>query len=422
MGRPQSKHNTMSPHTTHLHVGCASQRKLAVLAAIATALTVLLLAAACGGDDDGAEVRKIGGEGSGSASASGSASGPASPSASPSGSASASGSALVPAEAENEPAATPADGAFAYASNVDSHRLVVADICQINGLLDAEGGIDFAAIETIYRDGEASVKGDGTVRSIGGFAARDDRKHGLNTYYGTAAPLDDFITEALTGTGRFEGEADAVRSQGIEKGIQNQAMVAWVRHELASALAKAADGNFAIADGAVHNWDEGWAFYHGSEPGCAPYATGDKRAGNFGTLAADGEMALANERIAAAMIDGRDALVAGDAARAEAAAVEVVRNIVIIYSQAAVRYATLIEGDLAEGDAGSAREHQAEGLAFWRVIEALVAGAGADVTSINTFFDLANQPAPGGGELVGTGLEPAWAALGISAEDIGELQ
>ena len=414
----------MSPshHTPTRQLRRPAKAGNAALAAVAAALTVLLLAAACGSDDDGAEVRKIGGEGSGSASASGSASGPASPSASPTGSASASGSVSVPAGAEDEPAATPAGGAYAYASNVDSHRLVVADICQINGLLDAEGGADFAAIETIYRDGEASVKGDGTVRSIGGFAARDDRKHGLNTYYGTAAPLDDFITEALMGTGQFEGETDAVRSQGVQKGIQNQAMVAWVRHELASALAKAADGNFAIADGAVHNWDEGWAFYHGSEPGCAPYATGDKRAGNFGTLAADGETALANERIAAAMIDGRDALVAGDAAGAEAAAAEVVRNIAIIYSQAAVRYAALIDGDLAEGDADSAREHQAEGLAFWRVIEALVADAGADAASINTFYDLANRPGPGGGELVRTGLEPAWATLGISAEDIGELQ
>lgn len=323
---------------------------------------------------------------------------------------------------EEQIKATPADGAYAYASTVDSHRLVVADICRIGALLDAEGGIDFAEIESIYREGRASVKSDGSVRSIGGFAARDDRGHGLDVYYGTPTPLDDFITEALTRTGQFEGESDGVRSQGIEKGIQNQAMVAWVIHEFAAALGKAADGNFAIADGAVHNWDEGWAFYHGSEPGCAPYATGDKRAGNFGTLAADGETALANERIAAAMIDGRDALVAGDAARAEAAAAEVVRNVVIIYSQAAVRYATLIEGDLAEGDADAAREHQAEGLAFWRVIEALVADAGADVTQVNTFFDLANQPASGGGELVRAGLEPAWAALGISAEDIGELQ
>lgn len=396
------------------------------LAALVGVLVTVLAVAACG-SDDGAQVRQIGDDGSGSASASGSGSGSASGSASgvasgsDSGSASGTGSASAVAPSEAAAAATAADGAYAYASNIDSHRLVVLDICEIGGLLDAEGEIDYSAIETIYRDGVNSVMDDGTVRSIGSFATNEDAVHGLDVYYGTPTPLDDFITEALTGAGQFDGEADGVRAQGIEKGIQNQAMVAWVVHELNSALGKAADGNFDVAEGAVHNWDEGWAFYHGAEPGCAPYATGDKRAENFGTLGSEGETALANERIATAMNDGRDALLAGDAAAAEAAADEVIRNVVIIYSQAAIRYATLIEGDLGEGDAELAREHQAEGLSFWRVIEAIAADAGADIDSVNTLFDLSNEPT-GGGDVVRAALEPAWATLGISDVDIGRLQ
>lgn len=287
-------------------------------------------------------------------------------------------------------------------------------------LLDAG---DFAAVADIYRNGKNSVKSDGSVRTIGGFASRDDRSHGHDTYYGTATPLDDFVSAALGGTGMFSGTSDAVRGQGVEKGIQNQVMVAWVVHELEAALAKAADGNFDAASGAPHNWDEAWAFYHGAEPGCAPYATGNKRAGNFGTTGGDGETARANEAILGAMIEGRDALLAGDTAGAEAAAGEIIRNLVITYSQAAIRYASLVEGDLADGNDAKAAEHQAEGLAFWRVIEPYAVPSGADATAMSAIFDLSNEPGSAGyGDAVRAALEPAWQNMGISADDIGTLQ
>ena len=407
------------------------------------ALVVVLVAASCSGTDDGAAVREINegsesvsasasGTGSASGSASASASGSASAIATGTGSASGTGtgsasatgtgtgSASASAPADGSSAASPGDGGYEYASNVDSHRLLVADICGIGDLLDAG---DFAAVEDIYRNGENSVKSDGSIRTIGGFAAGEGKQHGLDAYYGTPAPLDDFVTAALQGTGMFEGQSDGVRSQGAEKGIQNQVMVAYTVHELYAALAKAADGNFDVASGAVHNWDEGWAFFHGTEPGCAPYATGNKRAGNFGTTGADGETARANEAILAAMIDGRDALVSGDAASAEAAATEVIRNLAITYSQAAIRYASLIEGDLADGNDAKAKEHQAEGLAFWRVVEAYMVPAGADAGAMDAIFDLSNPPGANGyGVEVRAALQPAWDALGIAASDIGSLQ
>lgn len=370
-----------------------------------------MIAAACGSDDGEAtrgEVTEIGDDGS---EASGSSSG--------SGSASGSASASAPA-ASGDAEATAGDGGYEYASDVSSHRLVVADICGIGDLLDAG---DFAAVETIYRDGVNSVNSDGSVRSIGGFAARDDRSHGLDAYYGTPTPLDDFITAALDGTGIFEGASDAVRAQAVEKGMQNQVMVAWVVHELNTAIAKADDGDFDVASGAVHNWDEGWAFYYGAEPGCAPYATGDKRAANFGTVGSDGTTALANEAILDAMIGGRDALLAEDADGARAAAAEAVRGLVIIYSQASIRYATLVETDVADGDTETAEAHRAEGLAFFRVIESIVADNGADVDAINGVYDLDAEPgSTGGGDEVRAALAPAWDALGISDADIGELE
>ncbi len=401
------------------------------------ALVVVLVAASCSGTDDGAAVREINegsesvsasasGTGSASGSASASASGSASATATGTGTGSASatgtgtGSASASAPADGSSAASPGDGGYEYASNVDSHRLLVADICGIGDLLDAG---DFAAVEDIYRNGENSVKSDGSIRTIGGFAAGEGKQHGLDAYYGTPAPLDDFVTAALQGTGMFEGQSDGVRSQGAEKGIQNQVMVAYAVHELYAALAKAADGNFDVASGAVHNWDEGWAFFHGAEPGCSPYATGNKRAANFGTTGADGETARANEAILAAMIAGRDALLASDAAGAEAATEEVVRGLAITYSQAAIRYASLIEGDLADGNDAKAKEHQAEGLAFWRVVEAYMVPAGADAGTMDAIFNLNNPPGANGfGVEVRAALQPAWDALGIAASDIGSLQ
>ena len=369
-------------------------------------MSLSLIAAACG-DNDGGSVTELS-DGSGSSSASASASG------------SGSGSASASAPADDDVVATGENGGYAYASNVDSHTLVVQDICGIGDLLDAG---DFAAVATIYNDGINSVKSDGSVRSIGGFASRNDRMHGLDAYYDTPTPLDDFVTAALEGTGIFDGQSDAVRGQGAEKGIQNQVMVAWVVHELNTAMSKAADGNFDIQTGAVHNWDEGWAFYHGTAPGCAPFATGNKRAGNFGTVGADGETAIANENILNAMIQGRDALVDGNVPGAGIATAEVLKNVVVIYSQAAIRYASLIEGDLADGDDAKAKEHQAEGLAFFRVIEALVAAEGADVDAINAVFDLANEPGANGyGDEIRAALVPAWDAMGITADDIGTLQ
>lgn len=369
-----------------------------------------VLVAACG-SDDGATVRDLGesesGSGSGAASGSGSASGSAS--------APASGSASAPTAGEE----AGEDGGYEYASDVSAHRLVTEDVCRINELLD-EDPIDFDAVADVYREGGSSVNADGSVRTLAGFAAATDRLHGVDDYYGTETPLDDWVTSALDGTGIFEGQSDAVRRQGAQKGIQNQIMIAWVVHELETALAKAADGDLEPASGAPHNWDEAWAFYHGAEPGCAPYATANSRAGNFGTTGADGETAQANEAILAAMIAGRDALLAGDREGAQAAAAEVGRNVVITYSQAAIRYATLAVEDVEAGD--DPLEHVVEGLAFFRVIEPIVGPAGADVDTIDAIFDLDAPAQNGGGDEVRAALQPAWDVLGITADDIGELQ
>lgn len=263
------------------------------------------------------------------------------------------------------------DGGYTYASGVDEHRKVVEDVCDIK---DAAEAHDWAKVNEHYTAPSHSSK------VLESFASATGKKHGYDTYYADSdTPIDDFVSAAIDGTGMFSGESDAVREQAIEKGVQNWAMVAYAVHELNSAIAKANDGNFDVDSGAPHAWDEGWAFYHGLDEyeSCSPHATGDKRAGNFGTANSAG-LAHANEAILLAMNDGLASLqdtTKTDAERiadAEDARDDVVKNLVIIYSQAAIRYASKMSSDMAGGDTAAADTHQAEGMAFWKVIEQFV--------------------------------------------------
>ena len=270
---------------------------------------------------------------------------------------------------DNESNFDEADGGYEYASNVDNHRMLVEDVCDIKDLAEAN---DWDGVKDIYMNGKHAEKSDGSYRTLQGFADATGKQHGLDTFYGTDSPLDDYLMSALDGTGMFEGTSDSVREQAVEKGVQNQIMVAYAIHELNAAINKAAAGNFGTDD-AQHAWDEGWAFYHGLDEyaSCSPYATGDKRAGNYDTANADGT-ALANAAILQAMNDGLAALQAEDLAGATAARDDIVKNLVIIYSQATIRYAHKMNTD---DTVEKAQTHQAEGYSFWRVIEKYIAEA-----------------------------------------------
>jgi hypothetical protein len=310
-------------------------------------------------------------------------------------------------------------GGYLPLSDVANHARISRDVAEINGLL-AVSPIDWAAVNTLYVDGKNSVGGDG-FRTIAGFARNEGRSEAIwddyTAYYGDQTWLDTFVTDAINGTGAFAGEPEGVRKQGAEKGIQNQIMVAWTIHELVAARAKAVDGNFDAAAGAPHNWDEGWAFYRGVDPNGAPFLTADKRGANFGTGT------NVNDAMLAAMNAGREALVAGEAAGADAAFDEVIRQLLITYAQATIRYATTIANDLAEGDTASAREHQAEGWAFFRVIEPLVAtiDSGAAAT-IAGFYDLASPPSADGDPAVRLAMESIYGPYDITTTDVGTLQ
>ncbi len=379
-------------------------------------LVSILVVSACGGDDGG-QVRRIDSGGSASVSGSGSGSGSASGIDSGSGSASASGSA---SGTSPEGGPSPEMGAYRPLSDVSGHSLVVLDICAINQALPVDSPIDYDRVEAIYTEGGSSMTGDGAARTLAGFARAERDEEIWNDYvdyYGDPNWLDSYVMSAVRGSGDFAGEPDLVRRQAIAKGVQNQIMIAWTLHELVAALDKAADGSFDIDSGAPHNWDEGWAFYHGAAPDCAPYATADKRGDNFGTGTS------VNDALAAAFTRGAEALAAGDADAARTEYEEIVRQITITYLQAAIRYAYQMDDALQSDDAELARIAQAEGGAFYRVIEPLVAQADeAAARAVGARFALsAGPPQPGSGPMVSGVLSSLYADLGISPAEIGSL-
>ncbi|MQG87403.1 MAG: hypothetical protein FI699_00840 [SAR202 cluster bacterium] len=394
-------------------------------------MAVIALLAACSGEDGedrpGVQVINESGSGSVSQSISGSVSGSVSQSVSGSVSQSVSGSVSQSVSGSVSQSVTkPGDGevydaigGYTPASNVVSHSLVVNDVAEINELLGASP-IDWAAVEKLYTEGKNSVKGSGSIRTIAGYARNDSRSEPIwddyTSYYNDQTWLDTFVTSAIEGTGPFAGESDAVRKQGAQKGIQNQIMISWAIHELVAAMAKAEDGNFDAETGAPHNWDEVWAFYHGENPNGGPHATANKRGGNFGTST------MVNNVILAAMNSGRDALLDGDVAGAQSAMDEIIKQIRITYIQASIRYASKIGSDLESGDAEKARIHQAEGLAFYRVIEPMVAQADAEAAAtIAGYYDLSSEPNALAGPAVQSALESVYEAWDIKPSDVGTL-
>ena len=334
-----------------------------------------------------------------------------------------------------------ADGGYTYASNVDNHRSLMKDLCDIK---TAASAYDWTTAKDIYMNGKNAQKSDDSFRTLAGFAAADGKNHGYDAYYNMSGSVDSHIMAAMDGTGDFAGASDTVRYQGIAKLTVNMGMVAYTIHELNSAISKADAGNVDNDSGAPHNWDEGWAFFHGPDEDydCSPAKVMEKRAGDFGTTNAAG---VANTFAAAeaAMVDGLAALQASDSAGYTAAAETVVKNLIITYSQAVLKYTSKMDSN------ESGEKYQAEGYAFWKAIEAYAAdytNACIDVEGNATYVGNSDETACAEGETfdghygadkineilnlqdtsqLGTShdvtahLEHVWAHYGITSEDIG---
>ena len=105
-----------------------------------------------------------------------------------------------------------ADGGYTYASNVDNHRMLMGDVCDIK---DLSGAYDWDGVKDIYDDGKHAEKSDGSYRTLMGFADASGKNHAYDAYYGADGSWNDFVSAAIDGTGPFEGESDTVRDLSL---------------------------------------------------------------------------------------------------------------------------------------------------------------------------------------------------------------
>lgn len=238
--------------------------------------------------------------------------------------------------------AAAASGGYAAVSDVTSHAAIGGDAAKIRDLLAPAkngGQVDWAAITTVFSKGGASVKGDGSYRTLAGLAG---------DHAATAA-----VTKALSG-----GTSDAVRAQQVDKGI-TVILAAKVLGELEAAAEKVAANEVDPQKGAPHNVDEAWAFFTAQDQG--PALTADKRAKDFGL---EGKV---REPILAALTAARTAAAAGDTAALERATADVRSGLDYVFYLATHKYL----------DHGGDAVKQAEGAAFYLAIADRVRSADA---------------------------------------------
>lgn len=180
-------------------------------------------------------------------------------------------------------------------SGVNDHNALPRDINEILSLLavvDQGEQPDYQAIAQIYNQGRFSVKPNGQVRTIAGFADGVDSKKAEKNfaslfpdalaYFGKAGFLSQLLEDAIQGQGAYRNASDAVRAAALRAGLYST-LAYWVRFELRYSELKSRAGNFACPKGAPHNWDEGFAFYFGPK-------------GRFGLYAHFAELAKVDSR------------------------------------------------------------------------------------------------------------------------------
>lgn len=232
-------------------------------------------------------------------------------------------------------AAAETAGTYTAVSDVAEHAAIGRDIADIKALLEpaGEGGdADFEEVGAIWSEGRHSRKGDGSARTLAGFAEGTE----------IAARVED----AIAGEGEAADLDPAQRRQWIDKGI-SAALALKVLGELDAAAEKVEAGETDPEEGAPHNVDEAWAFYEAEGNGLA--STAEKRAADFGL---EGEV---HEAVIAALVEAQDAAKAGDAEALARAREDVRGALNRIFALAVKKY--LVKG--ADDEVAAA-----EGLAF----------------------------------------------------------
>lgn len=287
-----------------------------------------------------------------------------------------------------------ADG-YTTVSDVISHNKVPQDIGDIEQML-AAGSVDWTKLQQLYEKGKHSVKGDGSIRTLNGFASTPDnfKKYSPEAvaFFKTQgicqlAPVDGFeCTEgkfvdefvesyAINGKGPFADASDKVRGAAVRAGL-HVLMGYWVRLEFGKAIGKAKDNNYDAAKGSPHNWDEAFAFYWGPEGKHSLYALANK-------LSTDYQLSESiNAGFFKALIDGLKAQV-DDKTPPQTHADAGNKQLLRLYILAALDAAKQLDAASSDDEKAAARWL---GFGYWLGIGHAISKA--DASAATTFADV----------------------------------
>ena len=236
-------------------------------------------------------------------------------------------------------------------------------------------------------------------------------------------------------------------NQLMKKGANYQAVWMYVLHELEDAIGDCYDGDIYANDGtptggAPHAWDEGWAFYAGSQvaataadsvtdDGTLIWELAEKRGSDFNTQHSTGP-ATVNVNLLAEFIAGRDLIINAKCTEAEPIIDNIITQMSIPLIQGTLKYAYSSDpasGSYCASDAGKTAmsasddcvKAWAEGWAFAAgILPRINECSAAAATTIKTNLDItATEPVKDGYAAVLAAMESTYTCLGITAADVG---
>jgi len=336
-------------------------------------------------------------------------------------------------------------GGMEVSEEAAAFSAISEQVCQVFAAMEFEP-VDWSSVVEIYEapfeiNGESTslkeIATEGPV-SVGG----DDDNDVWEAFQDYFDDEDWLDTNVLEGGEDLDNETDGARTELVQKTSRDALGVALTLAFLEDAAEALDDGD---VEQAILFTEIAWVIYHGYDNGdgdtgngCAPYGTGESRSGNFGLpgdVTANIESAF-SAAMAALSVDAGG----GAASDAQEEILEnlldtVARAVTITYLRAALRYGVRMDGDAAAGNPDNLRVNQLEGLAFFRVIEPLVASFDEDLAeAVESFFVVSNYEPDESGEIdlsdyedIGADLEAVideiLETLGVDKEvEFGSLQ
>jgi len=216
----------------------------------------------------------------------------------------------------------------------------------------------------------------------------------------------------LDGTGDWKTLGDTQRSVSLQKGAMGL-MTWYASHELEAAVLKAKTEENRVDTKAPHAWDEGWAFYYGTNGDNSPWEVSKKRDGDFPD-SAKVETQIVPHFNSGLIAVRKDTY---DEAKAIAHMGVIYDMWSITYIRAALKYLSITE------KAYNAKAH-AEGYAYWMAISGWAASkCKAEADAMTAALDIKQTEIKEGTYCAAKKkIESCYDKLGISCALVGEYK